>query len=228
MKALVLAAGFGTRLEPHTRRLPKALFPVGGIPVLGRMIIGLKKAGCTHIAVNAHHLAGQIQTYLAQNDFGIPLHLSVEPKILGTGGAIRRLAEFWDRAPFLVVNADILTDIDFQQVYHRHCRHDASATLVMHDQGRRSVVPAVAVVHLLKIDVRENVCVDNQEGGPIPKLGQTPDGAAGAQDLRLHAQVQRNSEIVLRQVGLDLTGQVVGIHRDMGTAGLFQPDDHAA
>ncbi len=61
MKALILAAGFGTRLAPHTRTIPKALFPVAGIPVLGRMIINLKRAGCTGIAVNVQHLAHRIR-----------------------------------------------------------------------------------------------------------------------------------------------------------------------
>ena len=133
MKALVLAAGFGTRLAPHTLRLPKALFPVGGIPLLGHMLTALKKAGCTHIAVNAHHLADQIRAYLLKNDFGIPVHLSAEPEILGTGGAVRHLADFWDQTPFLVVNADILTDIDLKQVYRHHCSQDAPVTMVMHD-----------------------------------------------------------------------------------------------
>ena len=134
MKALILAAGFGTRLAPHTRTLPKALFPVSGIPVLGRMIIELKRSGCTGIAVNAHHLAHRIQSYLAENDFGLPVHLSHEPEIMGTGGAIRHLADFWDDDPFLVVNADIVTDIDLADVYRRHRMCGAQVTLVMHDR----------------------------------------------------------------------------------------------
>ena len=133
MKALILAAGFGTRLAPYTDRLPKALFPVGGTPLLGRMIAALKAAGCTGIAVNAHHLAEQIRTYLSKNDFGLPVYVSHEPNILGTGGAIRRLAGFWDNTPFLVVNADILTDIDLGEVYRSHCARSAPVTLVMHD-----------------------------------------------------------------------------------------------
>ena len=133
MKALVLAAGFGTRLAPHTDRLPKALFPVGGTPLLGRMIAALKAAGCTGIAVNTHHLAERVRDYLAQNDFGIFVHLSHEREILGTGGAIRRLADFWDSDPFLVVNADILTDIDLAEIYRSHCAQRAPVTLAMHD-----------------------------------------------------------------------------------------------
>lgn len=136
MKALVLAAGFGTRLTPHTNHLPKALFPVGGTPLLGRMIAALKAAGCTAIAVNTHHLAQQIRAYLSENDFGLPVQLSHEPAILGTGGAIRRLAEFWDSAPFLVANADILTDIDLAEAYRSHLARRAPVTLVMHDHEK--------------------------------------------------------------------------------------------
>jgi aminoglycoside/choline kinase family phosphotransferase/dTDP-glucose pyrophosphorylase len=134
MKALILAAGFGTRLAPYTQRLPKALFPVAGVPVLGGMIANLKQAGCTAIAVNAHHLAGQIRTYLEENDFGLPVTLSHETEILGTGGAVRQLTGYWDDDPFIVVNADIITDIDLSEVYRRHCADAARVTLVMHDR----------------------------------------------------------------------------------------------
>jgi aminoglycoside/choline kinase family phosphotransferase/dTDP-glucose pyrophosphorylase len=134
MKALILAAGFGTRLAPHTDILPKALFPVAGTPVLGRMIANLKRAGCTGIAVNAHHLAGQIRAYLDESDFGLPVFLSQEAQILGTGGAVRRLADFWDEDPFMVVNADIVTDIDLAAVYRQHRSQGARVTLVMHDR----------------------------------------------------------------------------------------------
>ena len=96
MKALILAAGFGTRLAPHTRTIPKPLFPIDGMPVLGRMILNLKRAGCTGVAVNVHHLAHRIESYLATCDFGVPIHLSREPEILGTGGAIRHLSSYWD------------------------------------------------------------------------------------------------------------------------------------
>ncbi len=134
MKALILAAGFGTRLAPYTRTFPKALFPVAGTPVLERMIDNLKRAGCTGIAVNAHHLADRIESYLTGRDFGLPVTFSREPEILGTGGAIRRLAHFWDKAPFWVVNADIVTDIDLAEVYRRHRERRCRVTLVMHDR----------------------------------------------------------------------------------------------
>ncbi len=134
MKALILAAGFGTRLAPHTDTLPKALFPVGGRPVLERMVDHLKMAGCDAVAVNAHHLAERIDAYLRATDFGLPVRMSIESEIRGTGGAIRCLADFWDAEPFIVVNADIVTDIDLAAVYAHHCRQGAAVTLVMHDR----------------------------------------------------------------------------------------------
>jgi aminoglycoside/choline kinase family phosphotransferase/dTDP-glucose pyrophosphorylase len=134
MKALILAAGFGTRLAPHTRTIPKPLFPIDGMPVLGRMILNLKRAGCTGVAVNVHHLSHRIESYLATCDFGVPIHLSREPEILGTGGAIRHLGGYWDDEPFMVVNADIVTDIDMAAVYEGHRSGDAPVTMVMHDR----------------------------------------------------------------------------------------------
>lgn len=135
MKALILAAGYGSRLAPYTQHLPKALFPVDGIPVLGRMIMRLKQAGCTAVAVNLHHLAHRIEAYLEKTDFGLPITLSREPRILGTGGAIRRLAGYWDDDPFIVVNADIVTDIDLAEAYGRHRMQESPVTLVVHDRA---------------------------------------------------------------------------------------------
>ena len=133
MKALILAAGFGTRLAPFTQSVPKALFPVVGIPVLERMITGLKQAGCTAIAVNAHHLSHQIENFLAEKTFELPIVFSHENEILGTGGAIRKLSDFWDDEPFIVVNADIVTDIQLESVYREHLECCAQVSLVMHD-----------------------------------------------------------------------------------------------
>ena len=98
------------------------------------MILNLKRAGCTGVAVNVHHLAYRIESYLATCDFGLPIHLSREPEILGTGGAIRHLGSYWDDEPFMVVNADIVTDIDLAEVYRSHRANDAPVTLVMHDR----------------------------------------------------------------------------------------------
>lgn len=133
MKALILSAGLGTRLRPFTAVTPKPLFSIGGRTLLDRIIFQLHQAGCKAIMVNTHHLHDRIETYLAGNSYPIPVTTCHEPEILGTGGAIRNLATFWDKAPFMVINCDILTDIDLREVYDFHCRHTALATLVLTD-----------------------------------------------------------------------------------------------
>jgi aminoglycoside/choline kinase family phosphotransferase/dTDP-glucose pyrophosphorylase len=136
MKALVLAAGLGTRLEPHTHTLPKPLFPIGGAPLLARHLISLARAGCTAVAVNTHHLHEQIEAFVSSRDWGLPVRLSHEPSILGTGGAMKRLAQFWGSAPFLTINADVVCDLDLAALYRAHLDQGCLATLVMHDHPK--------------------------------------------------------------------------------------------
>ncbi|MEZ4525900.1 MAG: sugar phosphate nucleotidyltransferase [Desulfobacterales bacterium] len=133
MKALILAAGLGTRLLPCTRHTPKPLFPVGGKPLLEIHIKNLVSAGCEGIVINTHHLHEQIAQYLAAQSWPVPIRAVHEPVILGTGGAIRNVADFWDHRPFMVINSDILTDIDLREVYDFHLRHCHPVTLVLHD-----------------------------------------------------------------------------------------------
>lgn len=135
MKALVLAAGLGTRLEPYTRTLPKPLFPVGGAPLLARHLTALARAGCTAVAVNVHHLHEQIAAFLSSREWGIPVRVSYEPEILGTGGGMKQLAEFWGSAPFLTINADVVCDLDLAALYRAHLDQEGLATLVMHDHA---------------------------------------------------------------------------------------------
>jgi len=108
MKALVLAAGFGQRLEPYTHTTPKPLFTIAGRPILDIVIRKLSAAGITAITVNTHHLHHQIENYLAGQTYEIPVTTRFEPEILGTGGAIKNLTDFWDNEPFLVANSDIV------------------------------------------------------------------------------------------------------------------------
>jgi aminoglycoside/choline kinase family phosphotransferase/GTP:adenosylcobinamide-phosphate guanylyltransferase len=143
MKALVLAAGLGTRLRPWTQRIPKPLFPVGGVSMLERLIDQLAAAGCEAVAVNTHHLAPAIHAALAARRWRIPVRIRHEERILGTGGAIANLADFWDRRPFLVVNGDIVTAVDFAAVHRFHTGHADPVTLVVTDHGAlNSVVVA--------------------------------------------------------------------------------------
>jgi len=133
MKALILAAGLGTRLRPYTNHTPKPLFSIQGRPLLDIMIFKLVAAGCKAVIINTHHLRTQIEAYIAKQNYPIPIQTRYEPDILGTGGAIKNVADFWDQGPFMVINADIVTTIDLGQVYEFHRQHGHPATLVLAD-----------------------------------------------------------------------------------------------
>ena len=133
MKAAILAAGLGTRLRPLTYSLPKALFPVLNRPVLGLILEQAAAAGFTRVAVNTHHLPHLVQRFLEDRRFsGIDLRISHEPELLGTGGGLRELGKLLERGPFLSVNSDVLTDLDFREIFQGH-RQGALTTLVLHD-----------------------------------------------------------------------------------------------
>ena len=133
MKAMILAAGYGTRLRPYTDHTPKPLFTITGRPLLDVIIDQLQKAGCKAVIINTHHLHHKIEAFLASQKYNLEVYTRFEPQILGTGGAIKNVADFWEKEPFMVVNADIVADIDLAEVYNTHCRHHPPATLVLCD-----------------------------------------------------------------------------------------------
>ncbi len=134
MKAMILAAGLGTRLLPLTAKRPKPLVPVANRPIIDRTIHWLKRYGVKDIIVNAHHHLAQMRDHLDRGrPFGLNIHISEEPEILGTGGGIRKTKWFWGRDPFIVVNGDILTDIDLKAAYRAHLEDGNSVTMVLHD-----------------------------------------------------------------------------------------------
>ena len=116
MKALVFAAGLGTRLRPITDHMPKALVPVAGVAMLERVILKLASQGCDSFVVNVHHFASMIEDYLADKaNFGLPIAISEErAEPLETGGGIKHAAPLLHSAEgrFLVHNADILSTLD--------------------------------------------------------------------------------------------------------------------
>lgn len=119
MKAMIFAAGLGTRLKPLTDRIPKALLPLAGKTLLQWQIERLKAAGITDIVVNIHHLGQQIIDYLAQNNnFGCKVQISDEREaLLETGGGLLRAAALLgEDEPVLVCNVDILSNIDLEQL----------------------------------------------------------------------------------------------------------------
>lgn len=137
MKAFVLAAGLGTRLKPWTLEHPKALVPVGGTPMLERVIVSLREQGFDRILVNVHHFADQIVDFLSGRDFGIDVAVSDESELLlDTGGALLHAAGWLcaDEQPFLIHNVDILSNADLAGLMKAHAESDADATLLVSDR----------------------------------------------------------------------------------------------
>ena len=132
MKALLLAAGLGSRLRPFTLRRPKPLIPVANAPVIEYNLRLLKAHGLKEVAINVHYLPGAIRSYLGDGSrFGMSIRYSHEEEILGTGGGIRRLKSFLGANTFLVVNSDILCDVDLTAAVERHRERGAVATMVL-------------------------------------------------------------------------------------------------
>jgi len=149
VKAMILAAGGGTRLKPLTDLCPKVLVPVVNEPVLGRVIGFLRAHGVEEIIVNAHHHYQKMVDYCKEgNRSGVRVEIRIEKEILGTGGGIKNTQDFWDQEPFIVMNGDILTDIDLRRVYEYHMKRKNLITMVLHD---------FAVHNKIKVDNEMNI-----------------------------------------------------------------------
>ncbi|MBL7794462.1 MAG: nucleotidyltransferase family protein [Saprospiraceae bacterium] len=132
MKAMLFAAGLGTRLHPLTLSRPKALVEVGGKTLLEHALRHLQRNGCESVIINVHYLASQIIEWLDKNSFEMEIAISDETDLLlDTGGGLQKAAWFLKDAPFLVYNTDILTNMNLAEFYRRHCAGDALATLAV-------------------------------------------------------------------------------------------------
>jgi len=148
---MILAAGLGTRLRPLTDEVPKPLLAVAGRPLLASVIANLRAAGVAEIAVNTHHLAGQIESFVAGLSEPGSIRLFHEPEILGTGGALVNAKEFLSAGEFFLLhNGDALTDLDITQLVAAHEGSGALATMVL-TGGHENVVLASAEGTVLDI-----------------------------------------------------------------------------
>ena len=132
MRALILSAGYGTRLWPLTEDRTKPAIPILGKPLVGYVAEYLARYGCDEIAVNLHHRPESVRQALGDGSrFGVKLHYVEEPEILGTSGAIDNARALLDGDTFVVINGKIITDIDLSAAFETHRRTKAVATLVL-------------------------------------------------------------------------------------------------
>jgi NDP-sugar pyrophosphorylase family protein len=137
MKAMILAAGLGTRLRPLTDHRPKALVEVAGRTLLEITLARLRTFGIFDVIINAHYFADMILEYLKQNDdFGMRIEVSREEVLLDTGGGLKKAAYFFreDSGPFILHNVDVISTIDLARLMQFHTEGRALATLAVQDR----------------------------------------------------------------------------------------------
>src|SRR5262249_49783063 len=124
MKAMVLAAGLGTRLRPITNTRPKALVEVDGRTLLEITLTRLKASGVRQVIINVHHFADMVVDYLKSNgNFGLHIEISREEILLDTGGGLKKAGWFFENnrdEPFILHNVDIITTIDLERMLEFH------------------------------------------------------------------------------------------------------------
>ncbi len=141
MKAMILAAGLGTRLRPLTDHRPKALVEIAGRTLLEITLSRLLASGIREVIINVHHFAGAILDYLKTNDnFGMRIEVSREDVLLDTGGGLKKAAYFFLEdskrldEPFILHNVDVISTIDFQRMVQFHAENQALATLAVQNR----------------------------------------------------------------------------------------------
>ena len=140
-RAMILAAGFGTRLKPLTDRVPKPLVQVAGVPMLALTLNRFRKLKPHTLVVNGHHLSSQLDSFLQKSAAGFKrVEYLYEPQILDTGGALRNASRYL-RGPFFVTtNADVVTDISLKAAVVQHLKRGSLVTMLMHDRERYNQV----------------------------------------------------------------------------------------
>ena len=143
MRAMVLAAGLGTRLRPLTDNRPKALVEINGRTLLEITLSRLRAFGIHDVIINVHHFADMVVDYLKKNDnFGMHIEISREEELLDTGGSLKKAAWFFKgsrghsgkEAPFILHNVDVLSTIDLERMWQLHFETEALATLAVQDR----------------------------------------------------------------------------------------------
>lgn len=161
--AMILAAGYGTRMGDLTRDLPKPLLPLNGIRIIEVVIGKLARQGIKRIVINAHYQADRMRRFVEQYHLeGVELMLSEEPELLGSGGGIGKAEPFFRGETILAANADVLCRIDLSALYEWHCRQRAVATL--------AVLPSLNVTDysLVLYDQRQRLKGFHPKKEPLP------------------------------------------------------------
>jgi len=220
MRALLLAAGLGTRLRPLTDTVPKCLVPIHGKPLLGLWFDLLFGSGAIDRAlVNTHWLAPRVEEFVAANPWRDRVDLVAEPALLGTGGTVLANRGWLGDGPFLVAHADNLTDFDVAGLIAAHAARPAGVALTM--LAFRTDAPQSCGI--LETDAAGRVLAFHEKvADPPGNLANAavyvfePEVVAAAASLG-RPVVDLSTEVIPRFQGRILAVETPGYHRDIGT-----------
>jgi len=219
LKALLLAAGLGTRLRPLTDRIPKCLVPIRGRPLLDYWIELLTEAGVGPLLVNLHHHRDQVEAFLRDHPRRDAVETVVEPRLLGTGGTVLANRAFLGDGPFLVIHADNLSRFDVRAFLDRHRNRPAGCEITM--LTFETTTPESCGI--VEVDA-QGIVRDYQEK-PRQPTSRLANGAVYCFEpsvLRTlealgRPEVDLSTEVLPRYVGRMVIFPTDGYHRDIGT-----------
>ena len=216
MKAMIFAAGLGTRLRPLTNDRPKAMVEIHDMPLLEIQIRRLKALGFRKFVVNVHHFGQMVIDFLAAKDhFGVEIQVSDERDLLlDTGGGLKKAAEWLDgQDPFFVCNVDVVTDLNPQLLMDAHRKGNALATLALRD---RSTSRYLLWDEEMRLCGWKNIKTGEVKGNPGDDA--TPLAFSGMQVIspELFPLMEQEGVFSIIDVYLDLmkTGRIKGLRHD--------------
>ncbi|MEK7722269.1 MAG: nucleotidyltransferase family protein [Elusimicrobiota bacterium] len=183
MKAMIFAAGPGTRLRPLTDSIPKSLTDINGIPMLEIVIRRLAQAGVKEFIINTHKFHEKIEAFLRKRNFGLRIELSREEAFpLETGGGLKKAAAFFDSGkPFFAYNADVYSEMDLNALYCAHLSLSPLATLAVRERPSKKRLLFDAEMNLKGREGKTDISGFSAGGGPAAPSGGKPFAFSGIQ-----------------------------------------------
>jgi mannose-1-phosphate guanylyltransferase len=219
MRALLLAAGLGTRLRPLTDRIPKCLVPVHGKPLLGYWLDLLLNAGIERVLVNTHYLPVPVREFVASSPWRTRITLAHEHSLLGTGGTILRNRAYFEDGAFLVAHADNLTRFDVDAFRERHQKRPAGVDITMMTFD----TDAPQTCGIVEEDARGIVVGFHEKVGTPPGSRANAavyilePGVIGFLESLGKGEIDVSTEVIPGYMGRICTFHNAGYHRDIGT-----------
>lgn len=199
-RAMILAAGFGTRMRPSTDHTPKPLLDVAGRPLIAYPLLLLRSAGITEVLINLHHLGAQIRAALGDGSaYGVRITYSEEDPILDTGGAIKNAESFLREDTFAILNADTIVDLDLPAMLAFHRARGGISTMMLRDD------PEVARYGAIEVDtddrVRRFLGVPTEVAMPLTPLMY---GGVWIFEPRVFEYMERGVYSIAKRTAIDL------------------------